>query len=88
MAWLCTHLQECVELLLFLPVHIAFLKQLEVGGEAPTRSNIPKEYFCVGPRDMGSEIRGGDRTGEGGVGIGILCYDGQWEPVTVKWAQV
>lgn len=47
MAWLCTHLQERVELLLFLPIHIAFLKQLEIGGEAPTWSNIPKRNIFV-----------------------------------------
>lgn len=31
-------LQERVDLLLFLPVHISFLKELEIGDEAPTWS--------------------------------------------------
>lgn len=40
--WPSTHLQECVELLLFLPVDISFLKQLEVGNIAPTGSYMPR----------------------------------------------
>lgn len=39
--WLRTHLQERVELLLFLPVHIPFLKELEIGDKAPARSDMP-----------------------------------------------
>lgn len=51
--WLgCVLTFRNVELLLFLPFTSPF-KQLEVGGEALTWSNIPKEYLCVGPRDMG-----------------------------------
>lgn len=33
-------LQESVELLLFVPVHIPFLKELEIRDEAPTRPDI------------------------------------------------
>lgn len=35
------HLQESVELLFFLPVHISFLKELEVRHKAPTWPNVP-----------------------------------------------
>lgn len=66
--WLCTYLQECVELLLFLPIHIAFLKELEIGDEAPTWSDIPTRnvLMWVPKRGaQGSEMRGRDRTGRG-----------------------
>lgn len=36
----CSHLEEGVELLLFLPVHITFLKELEVRHEAPAWPDV------------------------------------------------
>ena len=36
---------------------------------------------------QGSEMRGRDRTGDGVLGVWILFYSGQWEPVNIEWAQ-
>lgn len=64
-----THLQERVELLLFLPVHISFLKELEIRDEAPTRSHVPGGMFTCGSQGgrwaHSSETRGRDRAGQG-----------------------
>lgn len=62
-----THLQERVELLLFLPVHISFLKELEVGDEAPTRSDMPRGMFLCGFQGDGVDtgLRNEGTAGEG-----------------------
>lgn len=41
MQGLLTHLQESVDLLLFVTIHIPFLKELEVGDKTPTWPDIP-----------------------------------------------
>lgn len=83
-----THLQERVELLLFLPVHISFLKELEIGDKAPTWSHIPGGMFTCGSQGgrwaHSSEMRGWDRAGRerGWLGVWTLLRRGQWEPMT------
>ena len=67
-----THLQERVDLLLLLPIHISFLKELEVGDEAPTWSDMPTRNVLrwVPRRWMGIGLRN-ERKGQnraGGVG--------------------
>lgn len=54
-----THLQESVDLLFFLPVHISFLKELEVRDKAPTWSDIPVRNVLGGSKGAthGSDIK-------------------------------
>lgn len=35
-----TNLQESIEFLFFLPIHISFLKELEIWNKAPSRSDV------------------------------------------------
>lgn len=83
-----THLQERIELLLFLPVHISFLKEFEIRDEAPTWPDIPARNIPMWvPRRWarGSEMRR-DRVGEAVQGIWVLLHSGHWEPVTIEQA--
>lgn len=67
--WPCTHLQERVDLLFFLSVHISFLKELEIGDVASTWSDMPRGMFLCGSQGdgwaQGSEMRGRDSRGGG-----------------------
>lgn len=65
--WLLTHLQESVELLLFVPIHISLLKELEIRDEATTWSDIPAGSVLRWAQ--GSEMRERGRTGEGVLGV-------------------
>lgn len=85
--WQCTHLQERVELLFLLPVHISFLKELEIGDEASAWSDVPRGMFSVGSKEMdGHRAHEEEGTaGEGVLGLWILLHSGLWEPVSIEW---